>query len=144
MELDDLRLSPKVGKNFVSAAKSVVCDCVKVKADKEFKTIFTHRGFYGDVEYSDMLTLIAVRVVKKLQNKVSDADYKLVESLNKTNEKYHGILELNESRNTCSARAVLFLEAEFNDKVFLGALNDCCDNLETFFRAYDKKMGDKK
>lgn len=141
MELDDLRLSPKVGAKFVSAAKAVVNNCVKVKADKDFKTIFTHRGFYGDVEYSDMLTLIAVRVTKKLQNKVCDADYKLVESLNKINEKYHGILELNESHNSCSARAVLFLEAEFDEKVFLEALNDCCDNLEAFFKEYDKKIG---
>lgn len=143
MDFEDLILSPKVGIKFVDAAKEVVRDSVKVKEEKEFKTIFNHRGFYGTVEYADMLTLITLRVSKKMKHGISDEDYELAKKVNKTGH-YHGMLEINKSRSTCSAKTVLFLEADFSKDVFVKALNDCCDNLEAFFAEYEKKAGDDK
>lgn len=50
-----------------------------------------------------------------------------------------GLLEINSSRNTCSARGVLFLEPELTEEIFLDVLNDCCDNLIDFLAEYNKK-----
>lgn len=139
MDFDGLILSPKMGMKFVAAAKEIVRSTVKVKQEKEYQSVFMHRGFYGSIKYFDMVTLVSVRISKKMKYPICDSDYELIKTINETSEKYHGMLEINSSRNTCSARTVLFLDAGFDKEIFLSAVNDCCDNLEAFFKAYNMK-----
>lgn len=134
MDFEDLKIHPETGKNFIVAAKEMVQNCVKVKETKPYKTTFIYRGFYGCIEYSDMVSFISVRISKKLSHSITDEDYELAETVNKSSGKYHGLLEINPDRNTCSARTVLFFQSGLNEEIFLGALNDCCDNLESFFK----------
>lgn len=139
MDFEDLKVHPATGRKYMAMAKELVHNCVKVKEEKENKTTFTHRGFYGSVDYWDLYAFISVRVVKKLPNSITDADYELADTVNKSGGVSQGILEINPDRNTCSARAVLFIQAELDEQIFLGALNDCCDKLEAFFEAYNKQ-----
>lgn len=136
MDLQELKMPKATGIKFVLAAKEIVKETVKVQEEKEFSMTFRHRGFYGKVEFSDMLPLVSVHTSKKLKEKITEEDKILVKKVNTIAPTYKNVnpalLELNISKNTCVSGTVVFLEGGFNEEIFLKAVNQCCDKLQAF------------
>lgn len=136
MDFEELKMPKQTGQNFVLAAKEIVKNAVKVKEEKDFSLSFCYRGFHGIVEFSDMLPLISVHTSRKLKDKITDEDKKLISVVNSTapyNKNANpALLEFDFGRNSCVSGTVIFLEGGFDEEIFLRSVIQCCDKLQAF------------
>lgn len=144
MDLEELKMPKQTGLKFVLAAKEIVKNAVKVKEEKEFSLSFRYRGFYGIVDFSDMLPLISVHISKKLKDKISDEDRKLISVVNSTapyNKNVNpALLEFDFGRNSCVSGTVIFLEGGFDEEIFLKSVNQCCEKLQEFLEQKEQSV----
>lgn len=136
MDLQELRMPKATGIKFVLVAKEIVKNTVTITRETDFSLSFRYKGYYGKVEFSDMLPLVSVSASKKLQTEISDEDKKLIPEVNALepyNKNFNpALLELNRVKNTCSAGTVIFLESGFDGDILLIAINQCVTKLQAF------------
>lgn len=144
MDLEEFKMPKATGAKFAVAAKEIVRNAVTVKEEKDFSLSFRYRGFHGIVEFSDMLPLISVHISKKLKDKISDEDRKLISVVNSTapyNKNLNpALLEFDFGRNSCVSGTVVFLEGGFDEEIFLKSVNQCCDKLQAFLEQKEQSV----